>query len=121
DAADRIIRTLAVGFAVVRQQECQPNFHGVPSAFFGTAPTQAPALYEMASSHSTLLDCSSTSTQRSSCTLRRIASPSAFARWPSANVGKTGSRPEVCPPARIYSYTARASAVWLSAKPSACP
>jgi hypothetical protein len=33
DGADRLIRLLAVGFTVVRQDEVQPNFHGVPSAF----------------------------------------------------------------------------------------
>jgi hypothetical protein len=43
DGADRIIRTLAVVFAVVRRENQQPNLHGLPSAFFATAPTRAPS------------------------------------------------------------------------------
>src|SRR5690242_4716016 len=35
--ADRIIRTRAVGFAVVGQEDHQPNLHGLPSAFSATA------------------------------------------------------------------------------------
>ncbi len=35
DGADRIIRTRAVVVAVVRQEDHQPNLHGLPSAFFG--------------------------------------------------------------------------------------
>jgi hypothetical protein len=36
NGADRLIRTLAVVFAVVRQEDHQPNLHGLPSTFFGT-------------------------------------------------------------------------------------
>src|SRR5215510_16618181 len=36
DGADRLIRTLAVVFAVVRQEYHQPNLHSLYSTFFGT-------------------------------------------------------------------------------------
>ena len=36
DGADRLIRTLAVGFAVVRLEDQQSNLHGFLSTFFGT-------------------------------------------------------------------------------------